>query len=159
MSKLVVTVPGAGPWIRAHTSTLVDHRPPRLMHTDMGLRNDERWLGVPNDGALPLRVGEVSKATVRLSNGQHALMYPRRCQAPLAHRALWFLVRERLQQASKPGGGLDLLRGLVNGRFRSPIWRQRCVVRLRLQVHAVVWYWDIWRPCVGGRRALRASSL
>ena len=93
-------------------STLVKNRPLHLMHADMGLRNDGRWL--PSNGALPLRVGSVRRVAVRLSDGGLALMCPRRCQAPLAHRALWFLARERLQWPSNFSGGLDLLRRQVN---------------------------------------------
>ena len=60
----------------------------------------------------------------------------------MALRVLRFLAREQLQQPFNFGGGSDLLRQLVSGRFCALIWRQRCVMQLWLQVHAMVWYWD-----------------
>jgi len=69
------------------------------MHVDMGLRNGECWL--PNGGALPLRVGSVRRAAVRLSDGCLALMCPRRCLAHLALCALRCLAWEQLQRSFK----------------------------------------------------------
>ena len=84
---------------------------------------------------------------MRLSYGCLALECARRCLAHLAHHAPRCLAPERLQQPSDFGRGLDLLGQLVNRGFCSLIWQRR-VVRLRLQMRAMVLFWDGRHPCI-----------
>jgi len=86
-----------------------------------GLRIARLWL--PNGGALRLWVGEVERASVRLSNGRLTLWSPRQRQAHQARCAPRLPDPERLQLSSSFGGGSDLLGEPLGRGFRGLVWR------------------------------------
>src|SRR5260221_13676386 len=127
-----------GPWVGVHTCTIVEDRPPCLMHTDMGLRVNGPWL--PNDGALCLQVGKVGRPAMHLSNGHLTLWCVCQCWARLPHCVLQCLTPERLQLPASIGGGLDLLRRLMGeGLFHSLVW-WRCVMEWWVPICAAVFW-------------------
>ena len=109
---------------------------------------------LPNGEALHLRVGEVKRAAVRLSKRRRTallgLFGPSRAGAAM-------LLPSNDANGSPTLVGARICPGGWSG-YHGLIWRRR-VMRLRLQVRAVFWFWDWRHLCVDSRRVLHPSSL